>query len=102
MTSRRAHLETAYCATTYRADTPEGSLAVRVGDVDAGLDGLLARHASRTWAFITAWNPASQPLAEEVNRRRQRQLEAEVAHRDWPVYPGAGVGTDGAWPAEPS
>jgi hypothetical protein len=102
MQNRRGTLESAYRRTTYRAETPEGSLGLRVGLADSGLDRLLDGHSCRTWAFLTAWNPDSTLLATDINQQRQQQLEAEVGRRGWPVYPGAGVSDDGRWPGEPS
>ena len=66
------------------------------------LDQLLLRHDCRTWAYVTAHNPASTLLHPEKNQRRQRDLEEELSKAGRPFYRGEGVGTEGDWPAEQS
>lgn len=86
----------AYRASAYRVRLAGGGWAtIRI---DAPLPEALTPHVGRhPWAFITAWNPCSQPLPRSINRRSQhallealRALAATVA-----VRPGCGVGVDG-------
>jgi Protein of unknown function (DUF3293) len=56
---------------------------------------------SRSWGFITAWNPRSERCAAEDNLTAQRELL--TALRAWPeaaIYPAIGIGPSG-W-SEPS
>lgn len=53
-------------------------------------------------AYLTAWNPRSEPTDTARNQAAQRALEAEVAARGWRSLFGEGVAQDGGWPAEPS
>ena len=92
----------AYRCTSFCADTPAGRLRIRVGERSGALDALLAAHAVRTWAYITAWNPGSVALSESENRSRQQALESELGARGLPVFRGEGIGDDGRWSPEPS
>ena len=69
-------LDAAYRATTFVAETPFGEIGIRVGQRHPDLDTVLERccYGFRTWAFITACNPASVRLPPEENRRRHDQL----------------------------
>ncbi len=97
-----SHLEQAYLATFYLAETPAGQLAIRIGRHHPDLDRLLAEQGCDRWAYITAYNPGSVLLGEEENQRRQRVLEEEIEQAGWAFYPGEGVGVGNSWPAEKS
>jgi Protein of unknown function (DUF3293) len=97
-----SYLEQAYRGTSYEVDTPDGRLVLRIGLIHPALDQLLLRHGCRTWAYVTAHNPASNLLQPEKNQCRQRDLEEEVSKSGRPFFRGEGVGTDGNWPAEQS
>ena len=90
----------AYRGTDYRVRLPQGGFAsVRVdAPVPPPLRALIG---PCSWAFITAWNPCSQPIEREQNRAAQQALLAAV--RALPstltVRPAMGVGE--AW-REPS
>ena len=66
------------------------------------LEALLHRHRATRWAFITAWNPASEPLTREENDRRQRRLRQEVESKGYRWLPGEGRGEDPSWLPEQS
>ena len=92
----------AYRRTTFTADTPKGRLRLRVSQHCPELDALLAGHEVATWAYVTAFNPGSEPLTVEENTARQRRLERSVAKLGLVSYPGEGIGDDRRWPPEPS
>jgi hypothetical protein len=93
-------LETAYRATRYRVEHPDGSFVLRIGVRSRTLDRLLTRHGHRTWAFVTAWNPLSEITPSEQNAAWQSRLEYDASRRWGPIFAGRGEG-DG-WPAEVS
>jgi hypothetical protein len=93
-------LDAAYRATTYTAETPEGPLALRVGERNATLDRLLAARGVASWAYVTAHNPGSQPAPASENEARMGDLRAEVAQKGYGFHEGTGVGE--AWSPEPS
>ena len=62
---------------------------------------LLARHDCGEWTFVTAWNPASVPLTDAENARRNAALRAELERR-WTALAGVGAGEDASWTPEES
>jgi hypothetical protein len=96
-----------YERTEYRVRLARGSWGViRIGQpLPASLQAVLpARNAP--WAFITAWNPRSQPCPTNVNRAAQRQLLTRLRelHPVPGIVAGIGVGPehDGSRWREPS
>lgn len=90
-----------YRNTTYRVTGVEPAIDIRVSKPCPALDRLLAKRGVTTWAFITAWNPMSQPLPPEENRERALRLEAELA-ACYAVIAALGVGDAGDWAPEES
>jgi hypothetical protein len=90
-------LAAAYRAARYVAETPEGALALAVGATAPALEATIQ---AGSYAFVTAWNPASQPCSEGENRKADALLLAELdalGLRRWPMRASA---PDGHW-AEP-
>jgi hypothetical protein len=94
----RHDLDAAYRATTYTADTPEGEIAIRIDESNARLDRLLVARSVTSWAYVTAYNPASIPTVTSENEARQRKLRTEVAGSGHVFFEGEGIGD--SWPAE--
>jgi hypothetical protein len=92
----------AYRLTNYIAWTPLGEICLRVGVRNEKLAELLEPRASRNWAFITAFNPASLPRTREENIARQQQLESTLRKERRTFFPGEGIGDDPQWPPEQS
>jgi hypothetical protein len=90
----------AYRRTSFFADTPQGRLRLRLGESSPELDRVLEAQGARSWAYVTAFNPASIVLSDDENERRQSRLEYEVSSRGYTTFRGEGVGDDGTWPAE--
>lgn len=90
-------LERAYLRTTYIVDHPSGSIALRVGENHTQLDALLRTADYETWAFVSACNPRSRPLAEVENAQHHAALLARVRPLGLPFFPGRGVADDGGW-----
>ncbi len=97
-----AELFVAYHRTTYSAETPLGPIELRVEKPNGVLVQLLKQYRATTWAYVTAFNPGSQTLAKDENRRRQHQLEDSLRREELPFFRGAGVGDDPQWPPEES
>ncbi len=89
----------AYRATEYRvfASPP---FVLRIGEHCAALDALLAGTGATGAAFLTAWNPYSEPAPLAVNVARQAELIDIVEARGWRHWPGEGRGADPDWPPE--
>ena len=102
MASDIDHLMDAYRRTSFEAETPVGHLAIRVGQTCPPLDALLDMHGAHEWAFITACNPGSVPLADAENVTRMRDLRQAIAGRELTAFDGQGVPDRGDWQPEPS
>lgn len=85
----------AYHDTTYRAFFPGEAADIRIGCRHARLDELLD---GKSWAFISACNPASVPASDNPERHAALllRLEGHVLH------PGMGIPDKGNWPPEQS
>ncbi|MDP2238661.1 MAG: hypothetical protein Q8K18_00690 [Burkholderiales bacterium] len=62
-------IERAYRNTTYLVDHPEGTFGILPGEPCLRLDALLAAHGVSCWAYVTAWNPRSEPCRLNSMRR---------------------------------
>lgn len=80
----------------------ETPFTLRIGQNCPELDALLKAGGHDTAAFITAWNPKAQPLDEDENRTRQRQLTNEIKRRSLRCIEGIGQHPSNNWPGEES
>lgn len=101
MNTLPAELLTAYLQTSFNVLMPAGTITLRCGRHSIDLDRLLKDAGASCWAYLTAYNPNSQQLGGDENRRRQDKLVAEVSAK-FSVLHGEGVGADQNWPPEPS
>jgi hypothetical protein len=92
----------AFLATTYRADLPEGPLDIRIHQRHDRLDALLEDRGQEGWAFLTAWNPGSKDLPRAENEARNADLRRRLQERGLPHYPGRGIPEAGPWTPEES
>ncbi len=60
------------------------------------------RHRVDCSAFITAWNPFSQPLTAQENEERHQALIAEIKSRSLSFLPGVGQHPSNNWLGEQS
>ena len=100
--AKTSELEAAYRATTYRVYLPGGQCDLRPGVASEALRCWLETAGAACFAVLTASNPASVPLDNEENSRRQSQLECELLESGYETYAGENVADDAAWPAEES
>ena len=93
----------AYRDAVFEADLPGGPLRIRVGEHHPALDEVLrGGGGGHCWCFVTAWNPASEPLATAENNARNAELAATLKGESLSFYPGRGRDPQGKWPAEES
>lgn len=92
----RAYLETNYVV------RGESSLILRVGQACPELAAIHRSHRVDCSAFLTAFNPFSQPLDEQENDRRHELLVQELKLRSLSVFEGYGSHPDNGWPPEAS
>ncbi len=93
----QAYLETQYHV---HGDAPATLVA---GQANAALAALHRAAGVTCSAFITAWNPFSQPACDVAsNARRQAELARELTQRGLRVIDGIGQHPSGHWPGEES
>lgn len=92
----------AYLVTHYRVDYSAGAFILRIGQQSAELLALFQEKAVSGAAFITAWNPHSQPTSHVENMQAQRCLLDAVQRMGYESIPGMGVDPAGKWPGEAS
>ena len=92
----------AYESTVFRATVDGVALRIRPGCRNSTLDCVLATRGVTTWAFVTAWNPGSQPLHSEENAARQNRLETDVRNLGFEMFSGVGEPLDSEWTPEHS
>ena len=91
--------EPAYRRTAYRirSDPP---LALRIDEANPALDRLLSERGVATWAFITAFNPHSQPKSEDENSAADVRLHETLAAAGYATLAADAVSDDARWPVE--
>lgn len=92
----------AYKSTIFCATVDGVALCIRPGRRHSTLDCVLATRGVTTWAFVTAWNPGSQPLHPEENPAHQNRLETDVRNLGFEMFSGVGEPLDSEWPPERS
>lgn len=98
-----AELREAYRQTSYIVEVSHTrEITLRIGEQSRALDQLLRARDASHWAFVTAYNPRSTSLANEVNEERHQQLLRRTRAMNYEVLPGRGKGDDATWPAEKS
>jgi hypothetical protein len=91
-----------YRRTTYSAETPLGTIRLRVGERNEDLAELLKRYGTTCWAYVTAFNPGSHILTTDENLERQSRLEDILIREGLTFFTGEGLGDDPAWFPEKS
>lgn len=91
--------EPTYRRTAYRirSDPP---LALRIDEPNPALDRLLRERGVTTWAFITAFNPHSQPKSEDENSAADVRLYETLATAGYATLAADAVSDDARWPVE--
>jgi hypothetical protein len=91
-----------YRRTEYRVADSGFAFTLRVDQPCAALLECMRHFQVTAVAYLTAWNPGSEPTADARNEAAQRALEEEIASRGWRFLYGEGVGADASWAPEPS
>lgn len=92
----------AFRNTNFRAQTPAGNIAIRIGSACPPLDDLLRSIDARSWAYLTAYNPYGRTASESENRTQQELLVRQLREAGCLIFEGAGEADIGNWPPEPS
>jgi hypothetical protein len=94
-------LQEAYRSTCFNVFEPAW-FTFKIGEPSRYLANLYREHNVSTAAFLTAWNPFSEPTPQQDNDRAQHQLEQLLHVLAITVLPGVGEDASGQWPGEPS
>ncbi|CAE6959545.1 DUF3293 domain-containing protein [Paraburkholderia domus] len=92
----QAYLETYYCV---HGDTPT---ILKVGEANPTLAILQEAHDAECSAFVTACNPFSQTISDDVNAARQQTLADELKQLGFSFIDGIGQHPLNNWPGEAS
>ncbi len=91
-----------YRRTEYRVADAGYAFTLHVDQACAALLECMQHFKVSAAAYITAWNPRSEPTSSARNEAAQRALASEVIERGWRLLYGEGVGADASWAPEPS
>jgi hypothetical protein len=92
----------AYRATHFCVAGVSPPFILKVDEANADLAQCHRAHGVDCSAFITAWNPGSQPTAQAANEAAQQRLLALLNTRRYRLLPGLGVDPAGQWEGEES
>ena len=95
-------LELAYRRTDFRVAERGWDFVLRIDEPSSVLALCHEAFGVTRSAYLTAWNPRSEPTALEINQSAQRALEAELTAAGFSWLRGEGVDPSGQWPGEPS
>lgn len=100
--TKRAELENAYRATSYRVFLPAGSFELRIDAACPVLAEWLAGRGETGFAIITACNPGGEKADAGRNAERQSALECDLLEGNYEPYAAENVADSGDWPVEES
>lgn len=89
----RQHFESPYTATTYVAHQGSRRIALRVG---GSIPEELLSEGESEWAYITAWNPASNLRSAKENEAAQERLRQVLRGRGLRFLEGMSEPDDGS------
>ena len=88
----------AYLETDFKVNDP--IITIKCDKLNPELDHLLIINNSVEWAYITAWNPYSEPTDFAQNVERNNMLKKDLIK--YRIFEGEGVGADPKWEPEKS
>ena len=95
-------LEAAYRATHFVVEDLRWSGVILVGESTPELDDFLRAQGLSDWAYITAYNPRSELLSDDVNQGRHDELIQKLDSDGIPWLSGFGRTPDGSWTSDTS
>ncbi|MFN2500644.1 MAG: DUF3293 domain-containing protein [Pyrinomonadaceae bacterium] len=93
-------LEAIYKNALYVVDAGPLKFTIRLDNENNSLREFLRLGKHTSWAFLTAYNPNSQPRADAENAARQSELVADLERKGFTTLEGYGTGEN--WHPEPS
>jgi hypothetical protein len=98
----RSELLRAYAATTYRIFLPDGAADLRLDQASEPLCYWLEKTGLRSFAILTAHNPASVLFTAIENAQFQLALRADLQVGEHRVFGGENLADEAGWPPEES
>lgn len=92
----------AYLRTEYRVNDRGFEFILHVNEPSSALHACHASFSVDCSAFLTAWNPRSQPLLFHENEAAMRRLVQRLESSQLQWLRGEGVDPGGDWAGEPS
>jgi hypothetical protein len=80
----------------------ECPFTLRVNQRSAPLLRIYEKLGVETAAFLTAWNPRSEPTSQAVNQGSQMKLEKKLSKAGHSLIKGVGIDPKEEWPGEDS
>lgn len=100
MTDQRKKLEELYRATDY--ECMQAGVVLKVGQPSQTIARLMMLSEEKGYAFITAWNPGSEPVSSAQNRKQNSMLEERLTEERYLYFQGRGVPHAEGWDPEES
>lgn len=92
----QAYLEAKYVACS------DHYITMQVNHFNAALLQVMVKNGYASAAFITAYNPFSNPLTQEENEQRHQHFLSIIAEKNIPHFTGFGTDKEEEWPKEQS
>lgn len=76
---------------------------IHIGEIHSEINQLLIEKKLSTFGYLTAWNPRSIALSDEVNQERNQNLHNELEKiQNITIFKGIAESREGGWQAEES
>jgi hypothetical protein len=96
------NLIASYCNANYQIANGAEPIILRIDQYSEPLAQFLAASRQPCAAIISAYNPRSQLLSNEVNRAAHESLRNFLKHQAHPVIESVNTDPTGKWPVEKS
>ncbi len=98
----KAKVHAAYRKARYLVHAPAGPVELKVGDLNAATERLLAVRCGieMNWAIVSACNPLGEIAGDEDNAQAMAELQQRVEAEGIRWLPTAALDPAGRWPAE--
>lgn len=100
MTDERKKWEELYRATDYHC--PDAAVTVKPGFSSETMARLTAGLPEKGYAFITAWNPGSEPVSSARNLKQNSMLEKIITQKQYIYFEAKGIPHQQGWQPEDS
>ncbi len=96
----RKKLDELYRATDY--ESSQAGVTLRAGQPSEAMLRLTSSFQEKGYAFITAWNPGSEPVSSAWNRKQNSLLEEQLTRKRYIYFEGKGIPHTEGWNPEES